>query len=83
MTIELTFYTTDGCHLCEEAVPILQRLLAEAPGVYQVESIDIVESEALVQRYGLRIPVIAKEGDIDGLGWPFDYSAVLNYLTAT
>ena len=80
MTIELSFYTTEGCHLCEDAVVLLRQLLAKYPDQYQIELIDIIESDELVQRYGSRIPVIAKQGDVNGLGWPFDYPVLLNYV---
>jgi len=80
MTIELNFYTTDGCHLCEEATALLQQLLTQGPEQYQIEVIDIIESDELVQRYGSRIPLIAKQGDVNDLGWPFDYPALLNYV---
>ena len=73
MTTELTFYTTDGCHLCEEAKVLLQRLLAQQPECFQVEVIDIVESDVLVEQYGIRIPVVTKDDAQQDLGWPFDY----------
>ena len=83
MTIELSFYTTDGCHLCEQAMVLLQQLLAQYPEQYQIELVDIVESDSLVELYGVRIPVIAKQGDIEGLGWPFDGVQLLTYVSST
>jgi len=83
MTINLSFYTTEGCHLCEEAIVVLQKLLTEQPEEYQIELIDIVQSDDLVARYGSRIPVIAKQGDRAGLGWPFDYPLLLSYVGAS
>jgi len=83
MTTELNFYTTDGCHLCEEATGLLQQLLAQYPEQYQIELIDIVESDRLVELYGVRIPVIAKQDDTDGLGWPFDGAQLLTYVSST
>jgi len=73
MTVNLSFYTTDGCHLCEEAKVFLQQLLAQQPERFQVEVIDIVESNNLVEQYGTRIPVVVREGAQQDLGWPFDY----------
>jgi len=83
MTTELIFYTTDGCHLCEEATVLLKQLLAKYPEQYQIELVDIVESDRLVELYGVRIPVIAKQGDIEGLGWPFDGAQLLTYVSST
>jgi len=78
--IELTFYTTDGCHLCEEAKLLLQRLLSDQPECYQVEIIDIIQSDDLVERYGVKIPVVKKGVNPEGLDWPFDYGALLEYV---
>lgn len=81
MTIELTFYSTDGCHLCEEAEQLLQQLLAEQPGQYQIELIDIAGSDQLIEQYGVRIPVLLKNGLEKDLGWPFDYQGLLDYVS--
>jgi thiol-disulfide isomerase/thioredoxin len=80
--IELAFYTTDDCHLCEEAKILLQQLLAQFPKKYQIEMIDIIESDALVEQYGTRIPVVVKEGQKSDLGWPFDYANLQNFVEA-
>jgi len=80
MTVNLSFYTTDGCHLCEDAMLLLQQLLAEYPEQYQVEIIDIVQSDDLIEEYGIRIPVLLKTSLKEDLGWPFDYQSVLDYI---
>jgi len=83
MTINLSFYTTDGCHLCEEAKVLLQQLLAQQPERFQVEVIDIVESNDLVEQYGTRIPVVVREGDLHDLGWPFDYPELQRFAVSS
>jgi thiol-disulfide isomerase/thioredoxin len=80
MLIELAFYTTEGCHLCEEAEVLLQHLLAQHPERFQIEIIDIVESEELIQLYGTRIPVLSQIEVKKELGWPFDYAQLLAFL---
>ncbi|MBA2779462.1 glutaredoxin family protein [Billgrantia kenyensis] len=51
----LTLYTTLGCHLCEQ----LEALLAQLHrGAYRLEKVEISESEELMARYGVRIPVL-------------------------
>lgn len=80
MTINLTFYTTDGCHLCDEAKVFLQQLLEQRPGCYQIELVDVVESDELVEQYGTRIPVVTKDGAQQDLAWPFDYDSLLSFL---
>ena len=82
MTIELTFYTTDGCHLCESAKHILQNLMAARPGLFQIEVIDIADSDALIEQYGTRIPVIKKSIGKDDLGWPFDSDILETFVEA-
>jgi len=78
--IELTFYTTDGCHLCEEAKLLLQRFLSDQPERYQVEIVDIIQSDELVEKYGVKIPVVKIVTCVESLGWPFDYVALLEYV---
>lgn len=63
----LTLFGTAGCHLCEEAA---QRLVAvEAPAW---RTVDVAGDEALLARYGTRIPVVRNEASGRELGWPFD-----------
>ena len=73
MTKPLLFYTTAGCHLCEYAESIL--LAAGVP----FSAVDIEEDLALIQRYGIRIPVVADEQGRE-LGWPFDGQALSHWL---
>jgi len=82
MIINLSFYTTDGCHLCEEAKDLLQQLLAQQPERFQVEVVDIIESNDLVEQYGTRIPVVVREGAQQDLGWPFDYLELQHFAAA-
>lgn len=76
MIKSLTLYSTDGCHLCENA----QRLLRSMPELRRVtlDVVDIVDDETLFARYGTTIPVLstaAKE-----LAWPFNADDVLQLL---
>jgi glutaredoxin len=59
----LTVLGRPGCHLCEEAVAVLERLRADpAVGEMVVEQVDIEADEALLRAYLERIPVIALDG---------------------
>ena len=59
----LTVLGRPGCHLCEEAVAVLERLGADpALGDVVVEQVDIEGDEALLRAYLERIPVIALDG---------------------
>ena len=65
----LIFYTSVGCHLCEQAEVLLAEL-ADSPGI-EVESVDIGADAALVSVYGIRIPVVKNKDSGAEIGWPF------------
>ena len=74
-------YATSACHLCEQAEALLQTLELSEPVILDI--VDISEDGALVQRYGTRIPVLARvaEGKITAeLGWPFDAAQAQAFL---
>lgn len=76
--IRLTLYTTLGCHLCSQLEALLVTLCAEA---YRLEKVEISEDDALVERYGVRIPVLA---DAEGqeLDRGFDAPRLAAWLAA-
>jgi glutaredoxin len=58
----ITFYTRDGCHLCDEALAELERLRARQP--FELEIVDL-DREAPVDKraaYDWEIPVVELEG---------------------
>jgi len=54
-------YTRPGCHLCEEAREVLERVRARIP--FALEERDITEDDALHRRYLERIPVGVLDGE--------------------
>ncbi len=57
--VDLTLYTTLGCHLCET----LEAWLSRLAGVeYRLRRVEISEDETLLARFGERIPVLMDEG---------------------
>ena len=62
-------YSGPNCHLCDEAMTLLQQLEFENP--VMIEMVDIIESDDLVNTYGERIPVLKRLRDGVELGWPF------------
>ncbi|MEQ6887894.1 glutaredoxin family protein [Halomonas sp. CS7] len=56
--IRLKLYTTLGCHLCEQ-LEALMVTLCDTP--YRLERVEISDDDALVERYGVRIPVLVDE----------------------
>lgn len=75
----LILYTTLGCHLCEQAKEQVWPLLADSR--WRLKEVDIADSDALVERYGVRIPVIARADTGAELGWPFAAEAVERLLS--
>jgi len=63
--LRVTLYERDGCHLCDEARVLLDELL----GTEGYTRVDIETDDALVLRYGFRIPVIGLDG-VDRLEAP-------------
>ena len=72
---KLTLYTTVGCHLCEHA----ERLLELADLSYT--SVDIEDDLTLIERYGVRIPVV-KDNLGRELRWPFDSSMLNRFVSS-
>jgi glutaredoxin-like protein DUF836 len=63
--LRVTLYERGGCHLCEEVRVMLDKTLG-ADGYARV---DIEADDALVLRYGFRIPVVGLDG-VDRLEAP-------------
>ncbi|WP_277372070.1 glutaredoxin family protein [Pseudomonas sp. AA-38] len=78
MTPECQLFGTLGCHLCEVAEALLMPFVEHG---LLVELIDIAEDEAMVERYGLRIPVLRREDTGAELDWPFDAEQVVAFLS--
>ncbi len=74
----LLFYTTEGCHLCEMAMALIQHTLDAEQ--YQIDAIEISDSDALIDLYGVRIPVLADPDSKAELGWPFDQQALVEFV---
>ncbi|MGB0467434.1 MAG: glutaredoxin family protein [Pontibacterium sp.] len=75
---QLFLMSTCGCHLCEVAEGVLVSTLDAA--AYIVDEIDIAEDDAMIEKYGIRIPVLVDEASGKELGWPFDQAELLNFL---
>lgn len=73
-TVKLVLYGTTFCHLCEQAEAVLQ-----AVGV-AAEHIDIAEDDVLLEKYGVKIPVVKREDTGAELGWPFDEQIIRRFI---
>jgi predicted DCC family thiol-disulfide oxidoreductase YuxK len=66
---ELVLYHTAGCHLCDLAEQLLLPLAAGHG--WRLSRVDIAADETLLERYGVRIPVVRDAARGIELGWPF------------
>jgi len=73
----IILYTTLDCHLCEQALVMIEPLLNQG---LELQAIDISESNTLIESYGLRIPVLVRADTGAELGWPFDANSLLGFL---
>ena len=61
MSAAVTLYGRPGCHLCDEARGVLERVRSEAP--FELREIDIERDDELFKRYLERIPVVCLDGE--------------------
>lgn len=72
---DLVLYATSGCHLCERAERVIREAVDRTVG-----SLEITDDEVLLERYGVRIPVLRRSDTGEELDWPFDAAAVRRLL---
>lgn len=89
MTVNVLFFTTVGCHLCEQAEALLDAVLPHANGLraqsglalLQLQKVEVSENASLVERYGSRIPVLLLEENAQELAWPFEQTRLFGFLS--
>lgn len=69
-------YSTQGCHLCEQAEALLKQCLSAEVTLTQL---DIAFDDDLLARYGVLIPVLSYQDN--ELNWPFTEHRLNNWLT--
>ena len=69
----MRLYSTDGCHLCEQATALCRRLNIT------VTVVDIMDNTQWQQRYGCHIPVLA-DGQGRELYWPFNEQQLKDFV---
>lgn len=60
MTARVTLYSKPGCHLCDDARAVVERVCADLGTTY--DEISILSDPALQERYGEEIPVTLVDG---------------------
>lgn len=58
---QVVLFTRAGCHLCEVARATILAVRSRHPFSY--EEVDAESSDDLMRDYGLRLPVVAVDGD--------------------
>jgi hypothetical protein len=58
--VTVTLYGRHGCHLCDEALAVIERVRKRVP--FALEQRDIEADAELFKRYLERIPVVAIDG---------------------
>jgi glutaredoxin len=75
MSRTVTLYTRVGCHLCEEAERALRT--EQVAAGFHLELVDVDRDPELARRYGVRVPVVAVDGqDL------FEYEVPVDLLRA-
>lgn len=59
----LRFYTKENCHLCDVALEIVKRAAKKLR--FTLETVDITQSDDLMMKYGIEIPVIEIDGNLE------------------
>ncbi len=59
--MQVVLYSRPGCHLCDAARDVL--LAARSRVSFSFEEVDIDGDDDLVREYGIRIPVVAIDGE--------------------
>jgi glutaredoxin len=57
----VTLYGKPGCHLCDDARAVVDRVRAQRP--FELREVDITLDPALHREYGERIPVLALDDE--------------------
>ena len=57
----VTLYGKPGCHLCDDARTVVERVRAEHP--FELREVDVSLDPELHRAYGERIPVLELDGE--------------------
>ena len=76
MSSSYILYSSEGCHLCEDALALCTPIINNNAFVVK----DIVEDEALVEQYGMHIPVLMQVESNEKLFWPFTSENITEFI---
>lgn len=80
MKASLILYGTASCHLCEQAEAVLHGAARLSGSPLPFEKIDIAENPELLERYGIKIPVLREAASEMEIGWPFDAAGIISFI---
>jgi glutaredoxin len=63
----VTLYSRPGCHLCDDARVVVERVCADLGESY--EEVDITTSDDLLRRFQIEIPVTFVDGEQLEVHW--------------
>lgn len=80
-------YSSEGCHLCEQAYALCYPLLGNAILVVDIVNDDDLVNEhgslsetSLVEKYGVHIPVLKRNDNGQELFWPFTIEQIQIFI---
>ncbi len=79
-TPRLRLYYRSGCGLCEEMQ--LELFNAQPRYGFELETVDVDSSEALVAEYGHKVPVLTSTQGEEICHYFLDHSALKDYFSA-
>lgn len=74
----LELMTTEGCHLCDQALPLLVSGIDSTK--YEVDLVDIAFDDELLNQYATRIPVLVDPQTKQSLDWPFNDAQLADFI---
>jgi glutaredoxin len=58
---EVVLYGRPGCHLCDDALAVLERVRADT--AFDLRTVNIEDDDAMLRAYLERIPVVTVDGE--------------------
>ncbi|BCE01856.1 glutaredoxin family protein [Marinicellulosiphila megalodicopiae] len=77
MALIYNLYSTDGCHLCEQALA----LIAQVNPNIKINVLDIMDDPVWLESFQIRIPVLEIPNTSIQLDWPFDAEQLSQFLS--
>jgi glutaredoxin len=60
--VSVTVYSRENCHLCDEAIGIIEDVAGTVPSQVDIEVVDVDEDPDLRKEFGEKVPYILVNG---------------------